>query len=75
MQRCAAEKDKDIKLTTRLCKGAFEALMNGDTAKHDAMVSAALRELMTEVDVITLAQASMARVVALCLALKNACRS
>ena len=63
VQRCAAEKDKDIKLTMRLCEGAFEALMNGDAAKHDSMVKAALRDLMTEVDVITLAQASMARVV------------
>ena len=63
IQRCADEKAKDIKLTMRLCEGAFEALMNGDAEKHDAMVNAALRELMTEVDVITLAQASMARVV------------
>ncbi|HUP78449.1 MAG TPA: aspartate/glutamate racemase family protein [Pirellula sp.] len=63
IQRCADEKGKDIKLTMRLCEGAFEALMNGDGEKHDSMVKAALRELMTEVDVITLAQASMARVV------------
>ena len=63
IQRCAAEEYKDIKLTMRLCEGAFEALMNGDAAKHDSMVKAALRELMTEVDVIALAQASMARVV------------
>jgi Asp/Glu/hydantoin racemase len=54
---------KEIELTSRLAEGAFEALMGGDTAKHDAMVAAALRELSKEVDVILLAQASMARVV------------
>jgi hypothetical protein len=37
--------------------------MGGDAAKHDTMVAAALRELSSEVDVIILAQASMARVV------------
>jgi hypothetical protein len=36
--------------------------MGGDPAKHDALVAAALSELATEVDVILLAQASMARV-------------
>lgn len=61
--RCAKEAGKEIKLTARLCQGAFDALMGGDAAKHDAMVTAALRELMSEVNVIVLAQASMARVV------------
>ncbi|WNH09489.1 hypothetical protein [Thalassobellus suaedae] len=37
--------------------------MSGDGAKHDEMVASALKELMKEVDVIVLAQASMARVV------------
>jgi hypothetical protein len=37
--------------------------MGGDPARHDALVSAALRELVAQVDVIALAQASMARVV------------
>jgi hypothetical protein len=37
--------------------------MSGDTATHDNMVAAALKELSTQVDVILLAQASMARVV------------
>ena len=54
---------KDIQLTAKLCEGAFEALMNGDAATHDAMVAAALKELSATVDVIVLAQASMARVV------------
>lgn len=63
VRRRAALAGKPIELTSRLCEGAFEALMAGDTAKHDAMVATALRELSTQVDVIVLAQASMARVV------------
>jgi len=54
---------KSIELTATLCAGAFEALMSGDAATHDATVAAALKELSQSVDVIVLAQASMARVV------------
>lgn len=54
---------KKIVISSKLCEGAFEALMSGDAAKHDQMVAQALKELMKEVDVIVLAQASMARVV------------
>ncbi len=54
---------KDITLTSKLCEGAFEALMSGDAATHDRMISEALKDLSDEVDVILLAQASMARVV------------
>ena len=54
---------KKIELTSKLVDGAFEALMAGDGATHDAKVSAALKELSKVVDVIVLAQASMARVV------------
>ncbi|MDP0501136.1 MAG: aspartate/glutamate racemase family protein [Verrucomicrobiota bacterium JB022] len=63
VERRAAVAGKQIELTARLCEGAFEALMSGDSATHDAKVAAALRELMEQVDVIVLAQASMARVV------------
>lgn len=63
VRRRAALAGKEIALTSRLCEGAFEALMSGDAARHDAMVADALRELSTQVDVILLAQASMARVV------------
>ena len=47
----------------QLCEGAFDALMRGDTVAHDSMVVNALGELTEDVDVILLAQASMARVV------------
>lgn len=61
--RRAALAGKEIQLVSKLCEGAFEALMSGDSATHDAMVAKALIELSTQVDVILLAQASMARVV------------
>jgi Asp/Glu/hydantoin racemase len=63
IRRRAAKAGKEIDLTSRLCEGAFDALMGGDAPKHDAMVAGALRELAAGVDVIVLAQASMARVV------------
>lgn len=63
VQRRAALVGKEIEINARLCEGAFEALMGGDAAKHDELVAKALRQLMQEVDVILLAQASMARVV------------
>jgi len=63
ISRRAAAAGKQIELTARLAEGAFEALMSGDAATHDAKVAAALKELIQEVDVIVLAQASMARVV------------
>lgn len=55
--------NRKIELTSRLCEGAFDALMSGNAAKHDEMVAVALKELSMQVDVIVLAQASMARVV------------
>jgi len=63
VKRRAAAAGKEIELVQRLCEGAFDALMNGDTVTHDKMVGDALRQLSKEVDVILLAQASMARVV------------
>lgn len=62
VRRCAAEANQKIILTTQLCEGAFAALMAGDAERHDAMVREALEEVAQHVDVIALAQASMARV-------------
>jgi Asp/Glu/hydantoin racemase len=63
IRRRAAEIEKDVEITAHLCKGAFEALMSGNVAEHDAAVLRALTELREQVDVIVLAQASMARVI------------
>jgi Asp/Glu/hydantoin racemase len=63
VRRRALVAGKEIELKAMLCEGAFEALMSGDAATHDQKVGDALRQLANEVDVIVLAQASMARVV------------
>lgn len=63
VRRRAIIAGKEIELTSKLCEGAFEALMGGNPEIHDALVAAALKELALKVDVILLAQASMARVV------------
>jgi len=63
VRRRAAIAGKEIELRSKLCEGAFEALMGGTPEKHDEMVAKALMELSAEADVIVLAQASMSRVV------------
>ena len=63
IQRAARTLGRPVEVTTRLAEGAFQALRSGDGARHDTLVTAALRELAADVDVIVLAQASMARAV------------
>ena len=63
VRRRAAIAGKEIELTSRLCEGAFDALMGGNPELHNKLVATILKELAQEVDVILLAQASMARVV------------
>ncbi len=62
IRRRAQHAGVEVVLEERLCEGAFDALMSGDAAKHDQMVLSALQSLSTNVDVVVLAQASMARV-------------
>lgn len=59
----AKKHSKEVKVTTKLCEGAFEAVISGDGETHDKIVGAAIKQLSQKVDVIVLAQASMARVV------------
>lgn len=63
VKRRASVAGKEIELKSVLCEGAFDALMRGDAATHDKKVGDALKQLLNEVDVIVLAQASMGRVV------------
>jgi len=63
VRRRAEAAGKEIELTSILCEGAFEALIGGKPEGHDRKVAEALKELSEKVDVILLAQASMARVV------------
>jgi aspartate/glutamate racemase len=55
---------RDVAVISRICTGAFAALQDGDGARHDAIVAAELDRLAAEVDVVVLAQASMARIAA-----------
>jgi Asp/Glu/hydantoin racemase len=59
----AAASKRQVEVIPALCEGAFEKVLAGDTATHDRMVADTLTGLMSQVDVIVLAQASMARVV------------
>jgi Asp/Glu/hydantoin racemase len=61
--RAASRLDRAVEVTTSLAEGAFQALRAGDGAQHDQLVVAALQQLAACVDVIVLAQASMARAV------------
>ena len=60
----AAEAGREVELVECLCEDAFPAVLAGDTATHDRMLRHALLEDLKGVDLIVLAQASMARVVA-----------
>jgi Asp/Glu/hydantoin racemase len=53
-----------VEIVSRLCDGAFAALKRGDGARHDEIVAEELDRLAAEVDVVVLAQASMARIAA-----------
>jgi Asp/Glu/hydantoin racemase len=64
VERRAAQAGRRVAVTAHVCPGAFDALMAGDAATHDAAVLAGLRQLLDDSDVVLLAQASMARVAA-----------
>jgi len=54
----------DIEIVTELVDGAFAELKAGRLERHDELVREGLRRLIPKVDVVVLAQASMARVAA-----------
>ncbi len=62
LQETAAAAGIEVELIPDLCDGAFEAVLAGDTARHDELLSSALQKLRAQVEVVVLAQASMARV-------------
>ena len=64
LRRCAQSVEKDVELMPVLRAEAFTAIRSGDTARHDQLIGDALLDLAAHMDVIVLAQASMARVVA-----------
>ncbi|WP_114973546.1 aspartate/glutamate racemase family protein [Rhodoferax ferrireducens] len=56
----AAEQGREIMIKTVLRAEAYQALMAGDRARHDAILYEAATEMSKEVDVLVLAQASLA---------------
>lgn len=51
---------RDCTIVDTLCAGAFDRLTAGDIEGHDTLVTAGFRELAASVDLVVLAQASMA---------------
>jgi len=62
LQAQAQAGGKEIEVELVLVENALPALLSGDGVTHDRLVSGAVFELAGRVDVIVLAQASMARV-------------
>jgi aspartate/glutamate racemase len=63
VRKKAQEKNKEITIVEKIAEGAFQALLEGDGEKHDQILKDTIQELMEQVDVIVLAQVSMARLV------------
>jgi hypothetical protein len=61
LSRLAAETGKDLVLVDGLAEGAFQAAQGGDTAKHDQLILEAAQRIAGQVDLLVLAQGSMAR--------------
>ena len=61
IERLASQAGRPVQVTRRVVDGAYAARLAGDGETHDRLVLAALQVLSGEVDVIVLAQASMAR--------------
>jgi Asp/Glu/hydantoin racemase len=59
----AEQRGKEVTVQPLLCEGAYEALLAGEPEEHDRIVRGYFRTLANEIDVIILAQASMARII------------
>jgi len=63
IRRKAEEHGRTVDVTERIAEGAFEALLSGDGTLHDEILKRTIIELANQVDVVVLAQVSMARLV------------
>lgn len=61
--RKANESGRDVTVKSYVADSAFDALLAGDSQKHDALVNSAVDRALEENDVVVLAQGSMARLV------------
>jgi Asp/Glu/hydantoin racemase len=64
LQQAARAAGLKVGVRPRLVDGALPALLRGETAVHDRLVADAVRAAALDADVVVLAQASMARVLA-----------
>jgi hypothetical protein len=60
LEETAAIAAKDCEIVDGLCEGAFDRLAAGDRAGHDSLVVEGYTDLAASVDLVVLAQASMA---------------
>ncbi|RAK04120.1 Asp/Glu/hydantoin racemase [Halanaerobium saccharolyticum] len=63
IKKKAAALNKGIDIKTALADSAYQKLMAGDQKRHDQLLAEKLKELAAEVELVVLAQASMARAV------------
>jgi len=63
LEETARQQGRPREITSSLCEGAFEAVCAGDAPTHDRLVLDKLQDMMQRVDVVVLAQASMARII------------
>ena len=63
VKKKAGELGRTVEVTERIAEGAFEALLSGDGARHDEILKSTISTLAGQVDVVVLAQVSMARLV------------
>ena len=61
IEKKALIKGKKISIKRTLCPGAFEALLAGNSQKHDEIVLNGVEELADKCEVVVFAQGSMAR--------------
>lgn len=59
----AAALEREVVVTASVCAGAYQARIRGDQAGHDRLIAEEAQRLAGQVDVLVLAQASMAAVV------------
>ena len=61
IEKKAKESSRVVKIERTICPGAFEELMSGNAKKHDEIVLKGIKEMAGKVEIVVLAQGSMAR--------------
>jgi Asp/Glu/hydantoin racemase len=63
IRKKAAEQKREVTVVEQVAEGAFEALLAGNNEQHDEILKRTIVGLADQVDVVVLAQVSMARLV------------